>query len=116
MRSVHFICCLALLAGGFVCHPNDAGAQDADAARAACTPDAMRLCSEFIPDVAKVTGCMHAKSSELSPACRTAMAGGASRGSGGSDDGKRHARHYRRARHVQQAQAPSRVAIPRPVR
>ena len=49
-------------------------------ARQACTPDAMRLCSDFIPDVAKVTHCMMAKRGQLSAACRSAMAGGARRG------------------------------------
>ncbi|HEY2226906.1 MAG TPA: hypothetical protein VGI22_04045 [Xanthobacteraceae bacterium] len=39
----------------------------------ACTPDAMRLCGEFIPDVAKITACMARKRSSLSPACRATM-------------------------------------------
>jgi len=52
-----------------------ASAQTVDA-RQACTPDAMRLCSEFIPDVPKVTACMQAKRKQLSPECRSAMNGG----------------------------------------
>ncbi len=36
----------------------------------ACTGDAFRLCSSEIPDVARVTACMEAKKSQLSPACR----------------------------------------------
>ena len=36
----------------------------------ACTGDAFRLCSAEIPDVARVTACMDAKRSQLSPACR----------------------------------------------
>jgi hypothetical protein len=52
-----------------------AGAQGVDV-RQACTPDAMRLCSEFIPDEAKITSCMMAKRALLSPECRLAMAGG----------------------------------------
>jgi len=36
----------------------------------ACTGDAFRLCSAEIPDVGRVTACMIAKKSELSPACR----------------------------------------------
>ena len=36
----------------------------------ACTPDAFRLCSDAIPDVARVTACMIARKSELSPGCR----------------------------------------------
>ena len=36
----------------------------------------MRLCSEFIPDRAKVTACMKAKHAQISKECRVAMAGG----------------------------------------
>ena len=36
----------------------------------ACTPDAMRLCSAFIPDVDRITVCMIQKKSQLSPECR----------------------------------------------
>jgi hypothetical protein len=80
MRSVRFAChlpCrLALPLGVFVLIGLAAArAQEVDA-RQACTPDAMRLCSEFIPDVPKVTACMHAKRAQLSPECRLAMNGG----------------------------------------
>ena len=36
----------------------------------ACTGDAFRLCSSEIPDVSRVTACMVAKKSQLSPQCR----------------------------------------------
>jgi hypothetical protein len=36
----------------------------------ACTPDAFRLCSSEIPNVDRVTACMIARKSQLSPACR----------------------------------------------
>jgi hypothetical protein len=36
----------------------------------ACQPDAFRLCSSEIPDVDRVTACMVAKKSQLSPECR----------------------------------------------
>jgi hypothetical protein len=36
----------------------------------ACTSDAFRLCSSEIPDVDRVTACMAAKKSQLSPPCR----------------------------------------------
>jgi hypothetical protein len=36
----------------------------------ACTSDAFRLCSAEIPDVDRVTACMVAKKSQLSPPCR----------------------------------------------
>ncbi|HEY1983639.1 MAG TPA: hypothetical protein VGH13_26445 [Xanthobacteraceae bacterium] len=52
------------------------GGHASESARQACTPDAMRLCSDAIPDVAKVKACMQAKSSQLSEPCRAAMNGG----------------------------------------
>ena len=36
----------------------------------ACTPDAFRLCGDAIPDVDRVTACMIARKSQLSPGCR----------------------------------------------
>jgi hypothetical protein len=36
----------------------------------ACTSDAFRLCSSEIPDVDRVTACMVARRSQLSPPCR----------------------------------------------
>ena len=36
----------------------------------ACTSDAFRLCSSEIPNVDRVTACMVAKKSQLSPPCR----------------------------------------------
>ena len=38
--------------------------------RAACEGDAMRLCSEFVPDVQRITACMQQKRRFLSPRCR----------------------------------------------
>ena len=34
-----------------------------------CTPDVMRLCNEFVPDVDRITACMQRKRGQLSPAC-----------------------------------------------
>ena len=36
----------------------------------ACTGDAFRLCSSEIPDISRVTACMVARQSQLSPPCR----------------------------------------------
>jgi hypothetical protein len=36
----------------------------------ACSPDAMRLCSAFIPDVDMITACMIRNKTQLSPPCR----------------------------------------------
>jgi hypothetical protein len=38
--------------------------------RAACTPDALRLCSSEIPDMGRIAACMEAKQASLSPQCR----------------------------------------------
>jgi hypothetical protein len=47
-----------------------AGAQGSPEQRAACEGDAMRLCGQFVPDVARITACMHSKRRHLSPRCR----------------------------------------------
>lgn len=39
--------------------------------RAACTPDAFRLCSNHIPDAIAVEGCLRQRKMELSEACRS---------------------------------------------
>ena len=39
--------------------------EDADA----CTPDAMRLCQQAIPDVTRITQCLAQNFRQLSPAC-----------------------------------------------
>jgi hypothetical protein len=41
--------------------------------RIACTPDVLRLCSAFIPNVDEITTCLREKNAELSDACRTAF-------------------------------------------
>jgi hypothetical protein len=93
MRIAWLVCWLVLLAGALLYRPEAASAQGTDAERQACTPDAMRLCSEFIPDVEKVTACMKRKSAELSPACRTVMHGGGGKARG------RHEAHGRTYHH-----------------
>lgn len=39
--------------------------------RAACTSDAFRLCSSYIPDITKVETCLRQNKSGLSNACRS---------------------------------------------
>jgi hypothetical protein len=46
------------------------------AAQHACEPDAMRLCSQFIPDERNVASCLRRNQRGLSAACRAAMGGG----------------------------------------
>jgi hypothetical protein len=38
--------------------------------RAACTPDAFRLCSSEIPNIPAITACMRKNFTNLSPACK----------------------------------------------
>lgn len=45
--------------------------------RAACTPDAFRLCASYIPDPSKVEQCLRQNRSDLSGACRSVFEQGA---------------------------------------
>jgi len=92
MRNIHWACALALLAGAFAFYPDGAAAQGNDAARQACTPDAMRLCADVVPDVARTTACMRRKYSQLSAECRLAMRGG-------SGEHRRTYRHHQYSGH-----------------
>ncbi len=72
LRALHFICWLiipgSILVGGIT-----AASAQSEALQQACTPDAMRLCQQFIPDRAKITHCMMIKRSQISAPCRNAM-------------------------------------------
>jgi hypothetical protein len=57
--------------------PNTSDAQihlatesSSDAQRSACTPDVLRLCRQFIPDISGIVACLKLQRSNLSPACR----------------------------------------------
>ena len=69
-------------------------AQGSPEARQACTPDAMRLCSEFTSDVSLTTKSMMAKRAQWSPECRAAMAHGTSHRAY-----RHYYRHYRHCTH-----------------
>ena len=78
-----------------------AAAQSADAA-SLCTPDVMRLCSEFIPDEGRIVACLKVKRRQLSAGCSNALSGGkaksassSSRKSGTSSKKKKRVRHHR---------------------
>jgi hypothetical protein len=74
LRTMYLVCLLALPVA--IVPAGSAGAQGTPEARQACTPDAMRLCSDFIPDVPKITKCMIRKYAQLSRPCRLAMSRG----------------------------------------
>jgi hypothetical protein len=63
IAAVAALFCLALTSA-------PANAQGTPEQRAACENDAMRLCQEFVPDVDRITACMHRKRAYLSPRCR----------------------------------------------
>ena len=52
--------------------PSSAGTVTA-AQRAACTPDAFRLCSKEFPSVSAVTTCMSKNYENLSPQCKATL-------------------------------------------
>ena len=43
------------------------------AQRAACTPDALRLCSSEIPNIPRIVACLRQNKSNLSKPCAAAM-------------------------------------------
>jgi hypothetical protein len=107
MRIVRIVCWLTLLAGIVVFSLDGANltgamAQGSPQEQQACTPDALRLCGDAIPDVPKVTACMKAKYSQLSEPCRVAMRGGgptrASAGTSNRHVAREATHHYGRVR------------------
>lgn len=53
--------------------PAPSFSQGTTAQRIACTPDALRLCSAFIPNADEITICLREKNAELSDTCRTVL-------------------------------------------
>jgi hypothetical protein len=95
MQMLRFARWLVLPVGLLVGGINAASAEVSQEVEQACTPDAMRLCGEFVPDRAKVTACMMHKRRELSQTCLTAMHSGA-RGHRASRHGHYEHHHHRR--------------------
>jgi hypothetical protein len=96
MRTMRFVFWLAVPATILLGGLNAASAEVSEAAKQACTPDAMRLCSEFIPDPGRTGACMRRKYSQLSETCRAAFRGGRVAGRHGRHHGHvRHTHHYR---------------------
>jgi hypothetical protein len=95
MRSMRFVCRLALPVLILVGAAGAAGAQAPDVQQA-CTPDAMRLCGQFVPDRARVEACMKVHRREWSPECRAAALGGrhVARGHRATRHYTHHPRHH----------------------
>src|SRR5262245_6048342 len=85
LASVGAALCLALWAA-------PAGAQRSDDMKGGgqhpCAGDAQRVCSEFIPDRAKVASCLFKNKRQLSSACSAALGGG-KKASGKKKKGKK---------------------------
>ena len=74
LRSRLLLCAAAAVLTIVIAAPTatPAAAQASDAADR-CTPDVMRLCSEFIPDADRIVVCLKAKRKQLSPSCMSAL-------------------------------------------
>lgn len=92
MRTLRFIGWM-IASGSITIGGLSAANAQSEELKQACTPDAMRLCQEFIPDRAKITRCMMRKRSQISAPCLAAMRA----------EGKHHRRVVTRRRHAHHA-------------
>jgi hypothetical protein len=74
MRPVRLAALLAIVCAAMLAQ-KPALAQGNSAERDACEGDALRLCSEFIPNVGAIEACLSRNMKNLTPACRVAMGG-----------------------------------------
>jgi hypothetical protein len=65
-----FLSAIALAATAFSSGPGAAFASDA---QQMCSGDAMRLCGHEIPNIQRITACMHKQRANVSPGCRAVM-------------------------------------------
>ena len=73
MKQLQLCATLGLALGFLVmAGATQASAQAADAADL-CTPDVMRLCSEFVPDSDRIVACLKSKRRLLAPQCLEAL-------------------------------------------
>jgi hypothetical protein len=68
--------CVSLVLLSATISPAPSFSQGTLAQRMACTPDVLRLCSEFIPNADEITICLREKNAELSDACRMVFEAG----------------------------------------
>ena len=80
----------------------------------ACTPDAMRLCGAYIPDVDRITVCMIQNKSQLSPGCRAHFRPEPSSAAGSMREGLSASRRRRReSRSAPRRRKPKKPAKPK---
>ena len=77
--------CVSLALLSATISPTASFSQGTTAQRMACTPDALRLCSAFIPNADEITICLREKNAELSDACRMAFEAGMKQQSNAGD-------------------------------
>ena len=65
---------LAIGLGSLLIASGAAAAANLQREQAACQDDAMRLCSPYVPDHAKIHSCLLAYKASISPACRAIVA------------------------------------------
>jgi hypothetical protein len=74
LRPIHLAqWCVSLALLAAMVSPTPSFSQGTLEQRLACTPDVLRLCSAFIPNVDEITICLRERNAELSDACRTAF-------------------------------------------
>ena len=65
-----FLSAIAVAATAFSAGAGPAFASDA---QQMCSGDAMRLCGHEIPNIQRITACMHKQRANVSPGCRAVM-------------------------------------------
>jgi hypothetical protein len=67
--SMRALLAVLVSAGAFQARAEEGGRGTPDE-QAACKPDVFRLCSEFIPNEARIVACLKHNREKLSPACK----------------------------------------------
>jgi hypothetical protein len=65
--------CVSLVLVSAIVSPVPSFSQGTLTQRMACTPDALRLCSAFIPNTDEIASCLRERNAELSDACSKAI-------------------------------------------
>jgi hypothetical protein len=68
MQRIALTCALSIIASGAAWSEQYRGTWEQ---QMACTPDVWRLCSDHVPDVNRIVGCLRAHTPQLSNSCRT---------------------------------------------
>ena len=72
-RRTSRVALLAATAFAAIAFSSGAGPASASDAQQMCSGDAMRLCGHEIPNIQRITACMHKQRANVSPGCRAVM-------------------------------------------